>query len=278
MLGPALESCKENITSRTSSSASSVESRVMSVLHMLGTRGLVPLFTLLSLLLLTAGDATAQEGGLLLQLDTEYERTKDTNVVSGLRDVQTVGLSIDANGRMGQGHVAHSAFIDAHFGAGLQGGFAYRFALLPIGLALYDKSQHIILSAAGGLMIHGVTAHQPFGVVTPLRISLIARIGDHVLLNAWASNDIALGNERQNNPEHALFGDELRSGVVLRAGRSGKVRGGRQVVTHGSGYFLGVLFSERLGTQFWGLTIGHGMNMRGTSGRRNRAVPSQRGR
>ncbi|MCP4444981.1 MAG: hypothetical protein GY811_06500 [Myxococcales bacterium] len=70
------------------------------------------------------GVAYAQEPGLLLQLDTEYRRTNDPTAIGGLRDTQTVGLSIDANGRIGRGHVAHSALIDAHFGAGMQGGGA----------------------------------------------------------------------------------------------------------------------------------------------------------
>lgn len=224
------------------------------------------------------GSAWAQEAGLLLKLDTEYERTEAPTAISGLKDVQTVGLSIDAHGRMGTGHVSHAAFLDAHFGAGWQGGFAYRFSLLPLGLALYDRGQRMILSVAGGISLQGVTAHQPFGVLAPLRVSLISRLGDHVLVDAWATNEISLGNKRDNTPEYALFGDEVRAGFALRLGKSGHEDYGRQQVTYGSGYFVGVEVAERLGTRFWGLSIGHGMNMRGTSGRRIRSVPVQRER
>jgi hypothetical protein len=202
------------------------------------------------------------EGSLLLQIDTQYQRTQDSTQVRGLRDAQVAGLSIDANGRMGTGRIAHSAYIDAHFGAGLQGGFAYRFALLPLGFALYDKRQLVILNVASGLMLSGVTAHEPLGVLAPLRVSLISRLGDHVLLNAWAASDFALRKSRRGTPEHAPFGDELRAGITLRAGSSGTMNG-RKKVTFGNGYFVGVLYAERFKTAFWGLTIGHGMNMRG---------------
>ncbi len=214
-------------------------------------------------MLLCPPSARAQEGGLLLQIDTEYLRAMDPIQVGGLRDTQVVGLSIDANGRMGHGRIGHSAFIDAHFGAGLQGGFAYRFALLPLGVALYDKSQYVILNVASGFQLSGVTGHQPFGALAPLRVSLISRLGDHLLVNAWAASDIALRNARKGSPANLPFGDELRAGFVLRVGQSGAKGGGRQQVTFGNGYFVGVLYAERFETEFWGLTIGHGMNMRG---------------
>jgi len=209
-----------------------------------------------------AAHAQEGEGSLLLQIDTQYQRTQDATQVRGLRDVQTAGLSIDANGRMGTGRIAHSAYIDAHFGAGLQGGFAYRFALLPVGFALYDKRQLVILNVASGLMLSGVTEHEPLGVLAPLRVSLISRLGDHVLVNAWAASDFALRKSRRGTPSYAPFGDELRAGITLRAGTSGAMRG-RKKVTFGNGYFVGVLYAERFETAFWGLTIGHGMNMRG---------------
>jgi len=219
--------------------------------------------TLLGAFFGISSSAYAQQGGLLLQIDTEYERATDPSRVQGLRDVQSAGLSIDANGRMGRGHIASSAFLDAHFGAGLQGGFAYRFALLPLGVALYDKEQRVRLSVAGGLMLQGVTDHQPLGFGAPLRASLVVRLGDHLLINVWASQELSLRKVRSGGSEHALFGDEMRAGLVIRVGSSGSKGTGRRSVRYGSGYFVGVLYAERLTTEFWGLTIGHGMNMRG---------------
>ncbi|MCP4444982.1 MAG: hypothetical protein GY811_06505 [Myxococcales bacterium] len=123
-----------------------------------------------------------------------------------------------------------------------------------------------------------MTQYEPFGVLAPVRVSPIARLGSHFILNAWASNALSLGQGRKNSPQHALFGDELHSGLILRAGSSGKMRGGSHQVTYGNGYFVGVLYSEGLGTLSWGLTVGHGLNVRGASGQRNRGVPGQRGR
>ena len=216
-----------------------------------------------AMVLLTSRDAQAQQGGLLLQLDTEYERTRAPGQVQGLRDTVTAGLSIDADGSTGHGPLGFSAFLDAHFGAGLQGGFAYRAALLPVGFAVHDRRHIVKLGVTSGFMLQGVTGHQPPGVLAPLRVSLIIRAGDHLLLNAWGTSEFSLRSNRQGDADHALFGDEMRAGLVLRIGRGGKRDEGRQQVLYGSGYFLGALYSERLGTEFWGLTIGHGMDMRG---------------
>lgn len=121
----------------------------------------------------------------------------------------------------------------------------------------------MILNITSGLQLSGVTEHEPFGVLAPLRVSLISRLGNHLLVNAWAASDIALRKARLGSPEHALFGDELRAGFILRVGRGGSKGSGKRKLTFGSGYFLGVLYAERFKTEFWGLTVGHGMNMHG---------------
>ncbi len=207
--------------------------------------------------------ARAQEGGLVLQIDALNMRSHDTTTTSGLRDVLTAGLSIDANVRMGKGHVAHAAFIDLHFGAGLDGGFAYNMALLPLGLALYDRKQYATLSVATGVRYRGVTGHKPAALLAPLRASLVVRAGTHVLLNGWASAAFTSSDARQSGSNLAPFGDELSLGVTVRLGPGGTMRPGRGAVSYGNGYFAGVLYEEHLGGEFWGITIGHGVNMRG---------------
>ncbi|MCP4448719.1 MAG: hypothetical protein GY811_25795 [Myxococcales bacterium] len=84
-------------------------------------------------------------------------------------------------------------------------------------------------------MLHGVTEHEHLGVLVPTRVSLISGLGESVLLNLWASNELSLRDNRAGSPQHALFGDELRAGMVVRLGRSGTERGGHQQVSYGSG-------------------------------------------
>ncbi len=206
--------------------------------------------------------ARAQSGGLFLQMDTQLERTRQPEKLKGLRDVHSAGMAVDAYG--GSAHIGFAAYLNVHFGGGYQGGFAYRVSLLPVGVALYDRSQTIGLAFATGLQLQGVTGHQVIGVQQPLRADLRVRLGTHLLLDMWASSDVALGTRRDQGSRNAPVGDELQAGASLRIGRGGDRDEGRHSLRYGSGYFVGVLYAERFANEFWGLAIGHGMDMHGS--------------
>jgi hypothetical protein len=209
------------------------------------------------------GVAHAQHGGVDLKIDSIYERAEDPEQVAGLRDAQSAGLSVEAYGGT-RDYFGAFIYVDAHFGGGYQGGFAYRFALLPVGITVHDKNHVVTLGVSGGLQLQGVTEHQAFGVQAPIRAAAIFNLGSHLHLHAWASNDFALGTDRREGSETALFGDEMQAGVSLRIGKGGKDGGHRSSVKYGSGYFVSGLFAERFGTRFWGIGIGHGMHMNGS--------------
>lgn len=215
------------------------------------------------LLLASHGVASAQQGGVDLKIDTQLERSDTPELANGLRDTQTAGLSIEAYGGTSQYYGAF-LYLDAHFGAGYQGGFAYRFALLPIGITLHDKHHIVTLGVSGGLQLQGVTEHQPFGVQAPVRAALILDLGQHIHVNFWASNEFSLSKARKEGSENALFGDEMQAGLSLRVGKGGQQGGSRSSVEFGSGYFVSARVAERLGSTFWGLGIGHGMHMNGS--------------
>tara|TARA_R110002073_G_scaffold311038_2_gene481973 strand:- start:1192 stop:1896 length:705 start_codon:yes stop_codon:yes gene_type:complete len=204
--------------------------------------------------------SNAQAPSVVIQLDTQYELSREPANTAGLRDVQMAGLSIDAYGM--RKNYGLYMFVDAHVGAGLQGGFAYRFACLPFGVSVYDKHQIVSLGLTYGLQVQGVTYHQDFVVQTPIRASIHLRVHRRVLINAWASNEFTLGVRRGMRSDNAPGGDELRTGVNLRIGESRDTDRKRGRVIEGSGYTIGVLYAERLETQFWGVSIGYGVDQR----------------
>lgn len=211
--------------------------------------------------LLTASNAEAGfGGGLTLKLDTQYERSDDASIAHDSRGTQLVGLSLDAYGGGEYGGAA--IHIDAHFGAGLTGGFAYKFDFQPFGLALYHAKQGaIVLGLTTGIRLQGVTGHQDFGSAVPVRLFLNFKIQPWFHINTWAAIDTSLNESRDRGSQHALWADELRAGLAIRIGpnRTKKMRRGQ--VSSGSGYFVGTTYSERLGISFWGITVGHGMDM-----------------
>lgn len=224
---------------------------------------ILQLLAVAGLLVCLSGNASAQQGGVDLKIDTQVERAERPEVAGGLRLAQSAGLSIEAYGGTSN-YYGLFAYIDAHFGAGYQGGFAYRFALLPLGITFHDKHHLVSVGVSSGLQLQGVTEHQPFGVQAPVRAALILNLGEHLRINAWASNEFSLSEGRKNGSSEAFFGDEMQAGLSIRIGRGGEKGGSRNGVEYGSGYFVGGLFSERLGSKFWGLALGHGMHMNGS--------------
>ncbi len=215
-------------------------------------------------LLFSASPSTqaAPGGGLTLQLDTQYERSSDNLVANDSRGTQQVGLSIEAFG--GGQYGGASVYVDAHFGVGLTGGFAYSLDFHPLGLALYDaKGGALSLGLTTGIHLQGVTGNQSLGTLVPFRLFLNFKIKPWIAIGAWASSELSLSKTRDAGSSHAGFGDELRTSLVLRVGKNRKKNMGRGDVSSGSGTFVGGTYSERLGISFWGIIVGHGMDMGG---------------
>ncbi len=189
-------------------------------------------------------------------ISTPSTNVPTTHLLPGtIRERRLSDCSIEAFG--GGEYAGAAVFIDAHFGAGLTGGFAYNFDFHPFGLSLYDTNEgKISLGLTTGIQLQGVTGRQFFRTAIPLRLFLNFKIQSWAYVHVWGGIDTNLGDSRSEGSKHALWADELRTGMRIRLGpnRSKKMGSGR--LSSGNGYFVGTTYSERLGLSFWGFVVG----------------------
>lgn len=210
-------------------------------------------------LLLALGSADAHaidwwkwSAGGALELDARAMQREDETAASGLSETVTAGLGLRGFGGRTLGIMAG---IDARFGGGLQGGFAYDGGLLPVGVAL-RLGRVGVVGILAGVNLSGVTGHVPFAVEYPIEARLELGLGRHLHLSGFGrASFITIADRRQNGAEHAPFGDELRAGVSLRLGRGGR----RHQESWGNGIYVGALYGESLGTRELGLVLGYGI-------------------
>ncbi len=192
--------------------------------------------------------------GANIMLDARYARTDSPSMVSELADTLTAGLRVRAYAGKSIGYMAG---IDAHFGAGLQGGFSYDANLLPIGLAV-PIGKFALIGIVAGVGVNGVTEHVPFALQFPVEVTVDLQLGSHLHLGGWASTRwIAASESRVGGSDAAPFGDELELAAVLRVGRAGK----RRINWWANGYYIGGTYNERMGTRFMGAIFGFSVDM-----------------
>ncbi|HUH02017.1 MAG TPA: hypothetical protein VML75_08465 [Kofleriaceae bacterium] len=190
--------------------------------------------------------------GGALELDARAMQREDETAAAGLSETVTAGLGLRGFGGRTLGIMAG---VDARFGGGLQGGFAYDGGLLPLGVGL-RLGGFGLLGVLAGVNLSGVTGHVPFAVEYPIEARLELDLGRRVHLSGFGrASFITVADARQNGAEHAPFGDELRAGVTLRVGRGGQ----RHQESWGNGIYVGALYGESLGTRELGLVIGYGI-------------------
>jgi hypothetical protein len=213
-----------------------------------------PIYLVLILSSWFATPAYGQSGGFGGQLNTQFVRGDES---SGRPDLVTLGAQAEID--VGKPIGGIYLFGEAHVGAALAGGVAYRLAALPFGAAIHDRGRRFFLGLTYGFQIQGVTSHEDFVVQAPLRLALRVRPHSRVLLSAWASSEFTLGEERD---EKDAFGPgaELRTGLNLRLGKEHCNPKGCSCDGFACGLYVGLLYAERLGTKFWGLTLGYGVD------------------
>ncbi len=155
------------------------------------------------------------DGEANVKLDARYCHLFESRLSNGLSDTLTGGVRGRASA--GKDWYGFMVGLDMRFGAGLQGGFAYEFALLPLGAAvLIDEAGSLGLLFGAG--IDGVTARVPFAVTSPAELVLELDIDDSVRLAGWFSPRwILAADARQGGQGSLALGDEFRIGSAASA-------------------------------------------------------------
>lgn len=163
-------------------------------------------------------------------------------------------LGLDLRGAFAPGSAPVGLALGAGYelGASVPGGFVYRFALMPVGLAAFADGI-FWLAVMGGGDIGGITARVPFAprAVIEARIELDLPGPLHAALYAqpaWLAVD-----ERQDGAEHFAYADEMELGAGLRFG-SERSRHGFDAAR---GLFVGALLRQWVGATGYGATIGY---------------------
>lgn len=213
-----------------------------------------------SIILAGAADpALAQHGWRFtgdLEIDARYFRLDAPDTAAQPPDAVLAGFSIV--GFAGKKAVGYAAAFDARVGAGLDGGFAYEFALHPVGMGITIAHVARLLTTFG-LGLDGITGHIPVGMRFPLRTTLHLELGRRVHLAGYAQTAwISFADAREDGAESAPFGDELTVGGYLRIGKGDDQYG---QMHWGNGYLVGAAYQERLGASQLMFTIGYGIGM-----------------
>jgi hypothetical protein len=186
-------------------------------------------------------------------MDLQVSQRDDPAAAGGLEQTGLAGVGMRFYGGK---RVGLFAGLDARFGAGAQGGFAYDAAFLPVGGGV-QLGPTLLFGVASGVAVSGVTDHVGFAVELPVEARLLLSLGHHVQLTTWGRVGWIAGEDaRQSGSENAPLGDELRAGATIRFGR-GDTR--RRTERWGNGIYVGVTYGERLMTREVGLVIGYGI-------------------
>jgi hypothetical protein len=187
------------------------------------------------------------------QLDARYHRYDETSHTSELRNVVLAGAG--TRGAIGWPGFGFRAGLDARFGAGLEGGFAYDAGLLPLGIAA-PLSSPIRLGLITGIATSGVTNRIPFTLAFPAELAVEADLGWSLLVAAWVRPSWVLTDAREHGSELVPWAEELEAGALVRIGKGGE----QHRIRWGNGYFLGVSYREQLGTSALGVLFGHSLD------------------
>ena len=194
-------------------------------------------------------------GSMGLRMDASYSRVDAPELIGDTEDLVLAGFSLRAFAS--KAPIGYLGGADMHFGAGIQGGFAYDASLSLLGVGL-QLGHWLTFGAIIGAGVDGVTDNIEFAVQLPAELLLDIDLGRRVHLAAWGAGKWLTSSEaRQDGSESVSAFDEVRAGVALRVGKG--FRDYQQ--SWGNGYFVGATYSERLGTRFVGAMLGFGINM-----------------
>lgn len=160
-------------------------------------------------------------------------------------------------GFVGARHVAYAASFDFAFGATIGArGFMYEVGLLPLGIAL-RPSERSVIAFATGIAGSGAIGTLDDAVALPLELTAETTLGPLRVLARGRASFLAASAARQDGARSVGWADEIDATFAIRIGhRFEKFR-----LASGNGYFLGATYREMQGARFFGLVIGHSVDM-----------------
>jgi hypothetical protein len=200
------------------------------------------------------------QGGADLHYELSGFHTKD-EMTEGPRDVVLAGARL--HGFIGGNRLGYHVGLDLAAGGTINGGgFAYDVSIFPVGLALrlFDTSW---LTLGAGVGASGATGTIDDATTLPLEARFEIGRGIRVLGRARATYLFATNGAREGG---ARFADELEAMLAVRLGTAYNDYG----FPTGNGYFVGAMYREALGAQFFGAVIGYSIDM--ATRRRSRAT------
>jgi hypothetical protein len=199
------------------------------------------------------------QGGADLHYELSGFHTRDE--MGGPRDLVLAGARL--HGFIGGARLGYHMGLDLAAGGTINGGgFAYDVSIFPVGLAvrLFDTS---FVSLGAGVGASGATGVLDDATTLPLEARFELGRGIRVLGRARATYLFATNSARQGG---ARVADELEAMLAVRLGSAYNDYG----FPTGNGYFVGAMYREALGAQFFGAVIGYSIDM--STRRRHREV------
>jgi hypothetical protein len=171
-------------------------------------------------------------------------------------------------GFIGKRRIAYAASFDFAFGSTIgKSGFMWEVGLLPLGFAL-RPSERSVIAFATGIAGTGAVGTLDDAVALPLELTAEATAGPLRFLARGRVSFLGASDARQNGSPTVTWADELDAMVGIRLGP----RYHKFHLASGNGYFLGVSYREMEGAKFFGLVIGHSVDMGSQMRRRNNFV------
>ncbi|MGE0399278.1 MAG: hypothetical protein AB7T06_21380 [Kofleriaceae bacterium] len=160
-------------------------------------------------------------------------------------------------GFIGKKRVAYAASFDFAFGSTIgKSGFMYELGLLPIGMAL-RPSERSVIAFATGIAGTGAVGTLDDAVALPLELTAETTLGPLRLLARARASFLAASDARQDGSPTFGWADEVDATFGIRIGP----RYNAWHLASGNGYFLGATYREMEGAKFFGVVIGHSVDM-----------------
>lgn len=196
----------------------------------------------------------AWAGALALDLSGYHLSTPEPT------DALLAGLG--ARGAVGSRFFGYRAGLDARFGPGLQGGFAYDTSLLPLGFSL-PLTYMFSLGISAGIGANGVTGRIPATARVPIELALQFHLTRGILVGLWLTPAYTFANARKDGSTSLTWTDEFDAGFLLRFGKGNQTRD----MIWGNGTYVAVQYGERFGARLGGFAVGHALDLRSNSRR-----------
>ena len=211
------------------------------------------LSTALSVATPTAAQPSSVGGAVAAHVDARARHHPDPDRFDH-RGELTVGVELRGLVTPRSVPAGYAAGIDYQLGAGYPASFVYDANLQPIGLGVLLGELGYV-SVLGGVGVSGATGSVPISAQLPVEARLEVDLPGPLHAALWL-RPAWLWGERREGTVSFSFADEASAGLALRIGREGR----RWAMRHGSGLFIGGLYSERGSSRAYGLVVGHGFD------------------